>query len=48
VASVNGALELARGLNVNFAIGTIDDSTGNKALRAVDVRLDLPGDMSNN
>ena len=42
VASVHGGLELARGLNVDFAIGTVDDSSGEKAVRAVDVRLESP------
>jgi hypothetical protein len=42
VASVCDGLELARGLNVNFAIGTVDDNSGQKALRAVDVRLEVP------
>ncbi len=40
VASVRGGLELARGLNVHFAIGTVDDSAGNKVPRAVDVCLE--------
>jgi hypothetical protein len=42
VASVRGGMELARGLNVNFAIGTIDDQSGTKVLRAVDVCLENP------
>ena len=42
VASVRGGLELARGLNVHFAIGTIDDFSGTKVLRAVDVCLEMP------
>lgn len=42
VASVRGGLELARGLNVHFAIGTIDDPSGTKVLRAVDVCLETP------
>ena len=42
VASVRGGLELARGLNVHFAIGTIDASSGKKVLRAVDVCLKTP------
>lgn len=42
VASVQGQLELAKGLNVNFAIGTVDDKDGQKVLRAVDVRLETP------
>jgi hypothetical protein len=40
VASIHGGLELARGLNVNFAIGTVDDLSGGKAVRAVDLRLE--------
>ena len=43
VASTHKELTLARGLNVNFAIGTVDDREGNKVLRAVDVRLETPG-----
>ncbi len=42
VASVHNGLELARGLNVHFAIGTLDDSSGKKVLRAVDVCLEAP------
>lgn len=42
VASVHGGLELARGLNVNFAIGTVDDKSGQEIPRAVDVRLEFP------
>ncbi len=42
VASVRGGLELARGLNVHFAIGTINDHSGTKVLRAVDVCLEAP------
>ena len=42
VASVHGGLTLARGLNVEFAIGTVDDTQGQKVVRAVDVRLELP------
>jgi len=42
VASSHKELTLARGLNVNFAIGTMDDREGNKVLRAVDVRLESP------
>lgn len=44
VASVRGGLELARGLNVHFAIGTMDDPSGSKVLRAVDVCLETPKD----
>ncbi len=40
VASVRGGLELARGLNVHFVIGTVDDLSGNKVPRAVDVCLE--------
>ena len=40
VASIRGGLELARGLNVHFAIGTIDDQSGQKVSRAVDVCLE--------
>lgn len=40
VASIRGGMELARGLNVNFAIGTVDDRTGIKVPRAVDVCLE--------
>lgn len=42
VASVRSGLELARGLNVHFAIGTIDDPSGMKVLRAVDICLETP------
>lgn len=42
VASVRGGLELARGLNVHFVIGTLDDPSGAKLLRAVDVCLETP------
>jgi hypothetical protein len=40
VASVRDGLELAKGLNVHFAIGTIDDQSGMKVPRAVDVILE--------
>lgn len=40
VVSVRGGLELARGLNVHFAIGTVDDHSGVKVARAVDVKLE--------
>lgn len=43
VASVHDGLALARGLNVEFAIGTVDDTYGQKVVRAVDVRLENPG-----
>ena len=42
VASTHKELTLARGLNVNFAVGTLDDREGKKVLRAVDVRLETP------
>lgn len=42
VASIHKGLALARGLNVNFAIGTVDDREGKEVLRAVDVRLESP------
>lgn len=45
VASVRGELTLARGLNVHFAIGTIDDPSGEKVLRAVDVYLETPDEV---
>lgn len=48
VASVRGGLELARGLNVHFAIGTIDDQSGTKVPRAVDVTLEVIGSQTVN
>ena len=42
VASVHDGIELAKGLNVDFANGTVDDSSGAKINRAVDVRLEVP------
>lgn len=48
VASVRGGMELARGLNVHFAIGTIDDQSGTKVLRAVDVCLEASDDPTTN
>lgn len=42
VASAHGDINLARGLNVDFAVGTVDDEEGKKVMRAVDVRLELP------
>ncbi len=39
VASVHENIALARGLNVTFLIGTVDDENGTKVERAVDVRL---------
>lgn len=44
VASVRGGLELAKGLNVHFAIGTMDDPSGAKVLRAVDICLEACDD----
>lgn len=40
VASTRGNIELARGLNVEFIIGTIDGPNGQKISRAVDVMPD--------
>jgi len=40
VASVQGEIALARGLNVNFVVGTVDDRSGDKVPRAVDVCLE--------
>jgi len=45
VASVRNGLELAQGLNVNFVLGTIDDSSGTPVFRAVDVCLELPDEV---
>lgn len=45
VASIRGGMELARGLNVHFAIGTVDDQLGNKVPRAVDVCLETADDQ---
>lgn len=42
VVSVHDQLELAKGLDVNFVIGTMDDQNGQKVLRAVDVIVDGP------
>ena len=42
VASVHDEMQLARGLNVNFVIGTVDDSSGTKTPRAIDVRVEEP------
>lgn len=39
VASVRDNIALARGLNVTFLIGTMDDGQGQQAMRAVDVQL---------
>lgn len=40
VASTHDGITLARGLNVTFVVGTVDDPGGHKMLRAVDVQLD--------
>jgi hypothetical protein len=48
VASFHDGLHLARGLNVNFAVGTVDDTSGKKVLRAVDVRIENPDEESKN
>ncbi|HSI21063.1 MAG TPA: hypothetical protein VLA04_05195 [Verrucomicrobiae bacterium] len=42
VASVHNGLSLAKGLNVHFAIGSVDGARGQKEPRAVDVRLSEP------
>jgi hypothetical protein len=42
VASVQGGLELANGINVHFVIGTVDDSEGAEVLRAIDVCPEAP------
>lgn len=39
VASVHDGIVLARGLNVDFVVGTVDDEKSQKVFRAVDVRL---------
>jgi hypothetical protein len=41
VASIHGSVQLARGLNVHFLIGTVDDEQGKNVLRAVDVRIEV-------
>ncbi|MBU6323834.1 MAG: hypothetical protein KGI41_03650 [Patescibacteria group bacterium] len=41
VASVNENVRLAKGLNVHFLIGTVDDEHGKKSPRAVDVRVEI-------
>ncbi len=43
VASIQDGIALARGLNVHFAIGTVDDPSGRKVPRAVDVALEPLG-----
>lgn len=42
VASIRGDITLARGLNVDFALGTVDDPQGQPVPRAVDVALEAP------
>ncbi len=39
VASSHDDVTLARGLNVDFLIGSLDVSNGNRLLRAVDVKV---------
>ncbi len=39
IASICGDITLAKGLNVNFCVGSVDDQQGQPANRAVDVRL---------
>lgn len=41
VASISDGIALAQGLNVNFVIGTVDDLSGAKTPRAVDVCLEV-------
>jgi len=48
VASVRGNIELAKGLNVSFLIGTVDDQEHHPAYRAVDVQLELPSAATTN
>jgi hypothetical protein len=43
VASVRNDIELAKGLNVNFLIGSVDGPKGQKVPRAVDVLPDMVG-----
>jgi hypothetical protein len=37
VASVRGGITLAKGINVNFIIGSVDNQVGAKVPRAIDV-----------
>ena len=47
VASVHEGQGLARGLNVHFVIGTVDDSHGHKVARAADVCIEIAdGELS--
>jgi hypothetical protein len=39
VASIHGDITLARGLNVSFILGSVNDSQGRPVLRAVDVNI---------
>lgn len=40
VASVHEGQMLARGLNVDFVVGSVDDLSGHRVPRAVDVRVE--------
>ncbi len=40
VASIHDNLELARGLNVTFVVGSVDDEHGLRVPRAVDVAIE--------
>lgn len=42
VASTRDEVALAKGLNVNFLIGTVDDADNQEAPRAVDVCVSQP------
>jgi hypothetical protein len=42
VASTHNEIVLAKGLNITFEIGTMDDRTGQEVLRAIDVRTRKP------
>ncbi|HSI21262.1 MAG TPA: hypothetical protein VLA04_06290 [Verrucomicrobiae bacterium] len=43
VASIRDNIALSKGLNVNFLIGSVDDTSGQPDLRAVDVQLQPVG-----
>jgi hypothetical protein len=47
VASAHDDIALAKGLNVNFLIGTVDNQQNASALRAVDVCLTAEGSTEN-
>lgn len=42
VASIQGSIALAQGLNVDFVVGSVDGQAGEEELRAVDVRVLAP------